>query len=132
MDYPLGSFPQFGWQASAAEERRERAIANSIATRKANAFYHLRIEAAFFNLLLTSYDTMTPLNAEGEVLVREFEFRMARIRRKLESGKRVYFKYLAETLVLFCDICGINPELKEMSNDALMILVHSLGAKNLE
>jgi len=132
MNYPLGSFPQFGYQASWAAERRERAIANSIATRQANAFYNLRIEAAFFNLLNSSSETMTPLSPEAEVVVGDFKFRMARIRRKLESGKRVYYRYLAETLVLFCDICGINPELKKMSDDALVEMVRRLGEENLK
>jgi len=132
MNYPLGSFPQFGYQASRAAERRERAIANSIATRQANAFYNLQIEAAFFNLLDSSYEEMTPLSPEAEVVVGDFKFRMARIRRKLESGKRVYYRYLAETLVLFCDICGINPELKEMSDDALIDMVRRLGEGNLK
>ena len=35
MSYPLGSFPRFGHQERWAQERRERAIANSIATRGA-------------------------------------------------------------------------------------------------
>jgi len=132
MNYPLGSFPQYGYQASRAAERRERAIANSIATRQANAFYNLQIEAAFFNLLDSSYEEMTPLSPEAEVVVGDFMFRMARIRRKLESGNRVYYRYLAETLVIFCDICGISPELKEMSDDALIDMVRRLGENNLK
>jgi len=35
MSYPLGSFPRFGHQERWAQERRQRAIANSIATRQA-------------------------------------------------------------------------------------------------
>ena len=41
MDYPLGSFPRFGHQERWANERRERAIANSIATRQAMAARNL-------------------------------------------------------------------------------------------
>jgi hypothetical protein len=37
MDYPLGSFPRFGHQERWARERRERAISNSITTRRWNA-----------------------------------------------------------------------------------------------
>ncbi len=35
MSYPLGSFPRFGHQERWAQERRQRAIVNSIATRQA-------------------------------------------------------------------------------------------------
>lgn len=41
MNYPLGSFPRFGHQERWANERRERAIANSIATRQAMAARNL-------------------------------------------------------------------------------------------
>lgn len=39
MDYPLGSFPRFGHQERWARERRERAIENSITTRRWNAYW---------------------------------------------------------------------------------------------
>ncbi|MCC6354951.1 MAG: hypothetical protein IT577_13765 [Verrucomicrobiae bacterium] len=39
MDYPLGTFPRFGHQERWAHARRERAISNSIATRRWQAFH---------------------------------------------------------------------------------------------
>ena len=38
MNYPLGSFPRYGHQERWAQERRQRAIANSIATRRARKY----------------------------------------------------------------------------------------------
>ena len=49
MSYPLGSFPRYCHQERWAQERRQRAIANSIATRQANKrFRVLREEAGLF------------------------------------------------------------------------------------
>jgi hypothetical protein len=49
MSYPLGSFPRYGHQERWAQERRERAIANSIATRQAKKRCRvLREEAGLF------------------------------------------------------------------------------------
>ena len=127
----LGSFPQFVHQASRASERSARAIENSIVTRQATALHHLRVEAAFFNLLNSSIELMSPMDPEAEAAVTDFVFHMVRIRTKLESGKRVYYRYLAETLILFCQVCGSNPELKNFSDDELMVMVQILGENNL-
>jgi hypothetical protein len=49
MSYPLGSFPRYAHQERWAQERRDRAIANSIATRQAKKRYRvLREEAGLF------------------------------------------------------------------------------------
>ena len=51
MDYPLGSFPRFGHQERWARERRQRAIENSITTRRWNAYWRRQREAMGTSLL---------------------------------------------------------------------------------
>ncbi len=51
MDYPLGSFPRFGHQERWARERRERAIENSITTRRWNAYWRRQRKAPDASLL---------------------------------------------------------------------------------
>ncbi len=48
MSYPLGSFPRYGHQERWAQERCERAIANSIATRQAKKRYRVFLEESGF------------------------------------------------------------------------------------
>lgn len=51
MDYPLGSFPRFGHQERWARERRERAIENSITTRRWNAYWRRQRKAPGMSLI---------------------------------------------------------------------------------
>jgi hypothetical protein len=51
MTYPLGSFPRFGHQQRWADERRSRAMLNSILTRQAQAEEHFMNEVALYELL---------------------------------------------------------------------------------
>ena len=51
MQYPLGSFPQYGYQARNAAIRRQVAQENSAAALRAKARCELKIEEAAFKYL---------------------------------------------------------------------------------
>lgn len=125
MNYPLGTFPGYGHQQRWAGDRRARAINNSIATRQAQAEEHFQTEIAFYNVLCGYADTMKAESTEGEVLLAEVHERLGSIRGKLSLGRRVYYRKLTETLLFFCEIIGVYPELKDMTQEQLKIIVQS-------
>lgn len=129
MPYPLGSFPRYGHQQRWASARRERAINNSIVTRQARAYEHLQTEIAFYNVLCGFADTMKANNAEGEMLISQFQERLRSIHRKLSVGKRVYYRKLTETLLFCCEITGSYPELKDMTQYQLEAIVENEAEK---
>jgi hypothetical protein len=57
--YPLGSFPRFGHQERWAAERRDRAIANSIATRHARKVVRQRDEFRRIQTLLAVWSWLS-------------------------------------------------------------------------
>ena len=131
MTYPLGSFPRFGHQQRWADERRSRAILNSILTRQANAEYNLRKEIAFHDILKRLAQGMRALNVEGEKQIAEFSARLGAVHRCHEAGKRVYFGKLAGLLLDYCELTGSHPELREMSRDHLKRTVENLAFMHL-
>jgi hypothetical protein len=127
MDYPLGSFPRFGHQERWAIERRQRAIENSIATRQAVAARNLMVEQEFYLMLDEYVQKMRPHCPETRAMADEILKRMNRIKRKHEAGQRVYFRYLGETLQLFCRSTGITSSLDGLGPERLAQVAVDLG-----
>ncbi|MDB4680822.1 hypothetical protein OAE72_02620 [Akkermansiaceae bacterium] len=123
MTYPLGSFPRYGHQQRWADERRQRAITNSILTRQANAEAHLNTEMAFCQELLKQATTFRANNDEGERNIAEFYKKMNRIQRIHAKGKRVYYQRLIDLLLWVCEICGQYPELKHKDKEFMVALI---------
>jgi hypothetical protein len=90
MRYPLGSFPQYGYQARNAAIRRQVAQENSAVTLRAKARYELQIEEAAYKYIDTLMTGATPKNDEGARVLAELHYRMDRILRYHEDGRRVY------------------------------------------
>jgi hypothetical protein len=127
MNYPLGSFPRFGHQETWALERRQRAIDNSIATRQAMAEHNLMVEREFFGVLDGYVQKMEPNCAVTCAKADEILKRMARIKRKHDSGQRVYFRYLGETLQLFCRSTGLTDSLEGLGHEKLARVAEAMG-----
>lgn len=127
MNYPLGSFPRFGHQETWALERRQRAIDNSIATRQAMAEHNLMVEREFFGMLDRYVQKMDPCCAFTRAKADEILKRMARIKRKHDSGQRVYFRYLGETLQLFCRSTGLTNSLEGLGHEKLARVAEAMG-----
>ena len=127
MSYPLGSFPRFGHQQRWADERRQRAITNSILTRRARAEEHRETEMAFCQELLKQSVTFKANSPEGERLITEFHRKMHRIQRIHAKGKRVYYQRLIDLLLWVCEMSGIHPELKEKDKDYMEALIEGMA-----
>ena len=127
MDYPLGSFPSFGYQERGAIERRQRAIDNSIATRQAMAARNLMVEREVYLMLDEYVQGMRPNCAETRAMADEILKRMARIKRKHDAGQRVYFRYLGETLQLFCRNTALTQSLEGLGPERLAQIAEDLG-----
>jgi hypothetical protein len=127
MDYPLGSFPRFGHQVRWANERRERAIANSIASRQATAARHLAVEREFCDMLDQYVQSMRPNCPETRAMAHEILKRMARTKRKHGAGQRVYFRYLGETLQLFCRNTALTRSLEGLGPERFAQIAEDLG-----
>lgn len=69
MDYPLGSFPRFGHQERWARERRQRAIENSIITRRWNAYWRRQRNAHPISQI-QDYDRASDINEAKDRLLR--------------------------------------------------------------
>lgn len=131
VDYPLGSFPRYGYQAQRAAERRDRAIWNSIATRKNRANYYLRVEATFYNYLLEVVDGAEAKNPRAQEFLDELDARLGRIRAKLSQGQRVYFKRLGRILGEFAIAANIFPEIHQYTDKELTDLAKNVGVAKL-
>ena len=127
MPYPLGSFPRFGHQQRWADERRQRAILNSILTRRAQAEEHLETEMAFCQELLKQSATFKANNAEGVRLIADFHRKLNRIQRIHAKGKRVYYQRLIDLLLWVCEMSGIHPELKEKDKDYMVAIIEGMA-----
>ena len=127
MNYPLGSFPRFGHQERWANERRERAIANSIASRQAQAERNLAVEREFYVMLDGYVQNMRPKCTQTRAMADEITKCMARIKRKHDAGRRVYFRYLGETLQLFCRSTGTTDALEGLARERLAQIAEDLG-----
>jgi len=127
MNYPLGSFPRFGHQERWANERRERALANSIATRQAMAARNLMVEREVYLMLDEYVQKMQPKCPQTRAMADEILKRMNRIKRKHEAGQRVYFRYLGETLQLFCRSTGTTDALEGLAPERLAQIAENLG-----
>jgi uncharacterized membrane protein len=127
MSYPLGSFPRFGHQENWASERRERAIHNSIVTRKNQARRHLEAEKKVCRLLEEIYSGLTATCPEGETFIRDLHNRIERIRYYHGQGMRVYYSYLGETLKRISTQADCLSEVKNLSKEELEALVMDLG-----
>lgn len=127
MNYPLGSFPRFGHQQRWANERRQRAIENSIATRQADAQHKLFVEIEFFLMLDEYVQKMQPQCHKTCAMADEIHKRMNRIKCKHEARERVYFRYLGETLQLFCRSTGTNAVLEGLPPHRLAQVAEHLG-----
>lgn len=127
MNYPLGSFPRFGHQETWANERRERAIANSIATRQAMAARNLMVEREVYLMLDEYVQSMRPNCPETRAMADEILKRMSRIKRKHDVGQRVYFRYLGETLQLFCRNTALTESLEGLGPERLAQIAENLG-----
>jgi len=131
MKYPLGSFPRYPHQSRRAAERRERAIANSIAARRQKAHYYLRAEAAFYNHLIQFTNGLHATTPEGEQFIEQLNGRLLRIKTKLEQGHRVYFRKLGcllRDVVVNADICQ---EIHNLSDKELADLAHNMAIDQL-
>lgn len=131
MDYPLGSFPRYGHQTQRAAARRERAVWNSIVTRRNKANYYLRAEAAFYNYLIQFTNSAKAKNAEGQQFLDDLNARLFRVRTKLEQGHRVYFRRLGCILRDFVMVAGICQEIHHFNDKQLADLVHNLAVEQL-
>jgi len=127
MRYPLGSFPRYGYQARNSAIRREVAIENSAATRRVNAWENFQIEKALFSYIETLLAHALPKTEKGAGILREINERASRIRRKHAVQERVYFKYLGETLRLFCVPGGMKADLKNTDDKTLKYIARELG-----
>ena len=127
MDYPLGSFPRFGHQERWAIERRQRAIENSVATRQAMAARNLMVEREFYDVLDGYVQSMRPNCPETRAMADGILKRMARIKRKHDAGQRVYFRYLGETLQLFCRNTALTQSLEGLGPERLAQIAEDLG-----
>jgi hypothetical protein len=127
MPYPLGSFPQYGYQARNSAIRRQRAQENSAATLRAKARYELMIEEAAYKYIDTLMTGATPKNEEGEKALAELHERMDRILRYHDAGRRVYYKFLGETLRQFCASSGLKTELGNVDDEKLKQVTRDLG-----
>jgi hypothetical protein len=127
MDYPLGSFPRFGHQERWAIERRQRAIENSIASRQAAAARRLMVEQEVYLMLDEYVQKMQPKCPQTRAMADEILKRMNRIKRKHEAGQRVYFRYLGETLQLFCRSTGTTDALEGLAPERLAQIAEDLG-----
>ena len=133
MEYPLGSFPRFGYQESAAEERRERGLA----TRRARAQGHLRKEREILLAMEQVISTATANNAEGVTVLQDMKRRLARIRQKHDAGQRVYYTHIGKTFQHFCRITGMSDEVPKFNRERMNRFVidladERLGARLLE
>jgi len=127
MGYPLGSFPRFGYQETAAEERRERGLA----TRRAHARGHLRNEREILLAMEQVISTVTANNAEGETMLQDMKRRLARIRHKHDAGQRVYYTHLGETFQHFCRITGMSDEVPKFNRGQMKQFVVDLAEERL-
>jgi len=131
MDYPLGSFPRFGYQERWARERRARAIANSAITRRNNAAYYLNVEKAFFNWLIQLANSMTPRNEEGVKTIAAIQNKLSRIRAKLEGGNRVYFKCLGRIFHTIAVSSNTFSDIHNLDEKTLASVAENIGRDEL-
>lgn len=131
MKYPLGSFPRFAHQQRWADERRQRAISNSIATRRAMAEHHLRLEMEFCDEMRIHAQTLRAQKVIKEDRIAEADRMLEAIRLKHATGKRVYYRTLIDTLLFFCKIMAICPELKRKSHEELVTLVQTMAQNHM-
>jgi hypothetical protein len=127
VDYPLGSFPRFGHQERWAIECRQRAIENSIASRQAAAARKLMVEREVYLMLCEYVQKMQPKCPQTRAMADEILKRMNRIKRKHAAGQRVYFRYLGETLQLFCRSTGTTDALEGVTPERLAQIAEDLG-----
>ena len=127
MPYPLGSFPRYGYQARKAANRREVAQAHSASTLRAKAQYELTIEEAVYKYLDVFLTGATPKNQEGANALEELRARMERTLRYHDSGRRVYYKFLGETLSLAFTCTGIGSQFENCSIEKLKQVTRDLG-----
>lgn len=127
MPYPLGSFPSYGYQARNAAIRRQLAQENSAATLRAKAQYELKIEEASYKYIDTLMTGATPNNQEGEKSLAELHERMDRILRYHDAGRRVYYKFIGETLRLLCACTGMKTDIGSASDEKLKQVTRDLG-----
>jgi len=128
MPYPLGSFPRYGYQTRNAAIRRQVAQENSAATRRVNARYELKIEEAVFKHINVLLSGTTANNPKGEAALADLRFRMDRIRRYHGEGRRVYYRFLGETLRLFYRKAGIKTGLEDVDDEKLKRVVRDFGS----
>lgn len=131
MSYPLGSFPRFGHQQRWANERRNRAIQNSILTRQADAAQHLAREIALYEIFCKLLQASTPSNEEGERYIAEISHKLESIRRRHESQHRVYYGILGNILRFFCDAMGKHPEMKDKDREGMKRVLEDLANRYL-
>ena len=127
MTYPLGSFPQYGYQARNSAIRRQRAQENSAATLRAKARYELMIEEAAYKYIDTLMTGATPKNEEGQKALAELQERMDRILRHHDAGRRVYYRFIGETLRLLCRNAGMRTGLEDVDAEKLKNVARDLG-----
>ena len=127
MTYPLGSFPQYGYQARNSAIRRQRAQENSAATLGAKARYELMIEEAAYMYIDTLMTGATPKNMEGEKVLAELNARMDRILRYHDAGRRVYYRFIGETLRLLCRNAEMRTGLEDVDAEKLKNVARDLG-----
>ena len=79
-------------------------------------------------LMLDEYvQGMRPNCAETRAMADEILKRMARIKRKHDASQRVYFRYLGETLQLFCRNTALTQSLEGLGPERLAQIAKDLG-----
>jgi hypothetical protein len=102
-NYPLGSFPRFAHQEQWAQERRERAIHNSIITRQRKKMHRQQSEAKLMAKIIASWKRIADL-IDGLKCSRELAREFRAISRSLKTTseawrvERNYSRYLERTL----------------------------------
>ena len=131
MGYPLGSFSRFGHQQRWANERRTRAMFNSMMTRQANAEEHFRKEIALYDIFTQVVHCMNSSTADGQLQINEFKIRLESIRHRHESGRRVYYRKLIDFVLLFCDVAEVHPQFKEAGYENQKAIIEDLAERYL-
>ena len=79
-------------------------------------------------LMLDEYvQKMQPKCPQTRAMANEILNRMNRIKRKHDAGQRVYFRYLGETLQLFCRNTALTQSLEGLSPERLAQIAEDLG-----
>jgi hypothetical protein len=88
---------------------------------------NLMVEREFYDMLEGYVQSSRPNCPETRAMADEILKRMERIKRKHDAGQRVYFRYLGETLQLFCRNTALTQSLEGLAPERLAQIAEDLG-----